>query len=207
MSASDWEQATTDRIGAQILRARKELNLSAQGLADRTAKLGYPIGRATISQFENGTRRSVTVAELLILAAALNTSPVSLIYPGPYRQSVSVIPGRVVTEFQAAQWFSALEWLNTVLDFDASQDLAELVARGFPEDEAAATAGAFRAAALEARQQWRDRTKELGLWRLRDELQTRLNELMRKRDFAADHDQIGTYTKMIQELSAQVRDQ
>ena len=201
-----WVTETHARIASAIKRLRDEAGMSAQQLADRTAKLGYAISRSQIANYESARKKNLDITELVVLAAALNTSPVSLIYPGPYRRSVSVLPGKVVTEFEAVQWFSALDWLNMLIDFDVSQDLDELVARGVGDD-APAIAGAFRVAALEARNQWRDGTKEIGLWRLRDELQSRLNELMRKRDFATDHVQIGTYTKMIQELSAQLQDQ
>jgi hypothetical protein len=60
---------------------------------------------------ENGRRRFVTVAELVMFAKALNTSPVALVYSGEpdgYDLSVEVSPGSNQTQIDAAQWFSGL---------------------------------------------------------------------------------------------------
>jgi transcriptional regulator with XRE-family HTH domain len=65
--------------------------------------------RQAISDLENGRRRYVTTAELVILAAALNTSPVNLVYPGPYDVQVELMPGVSVLEFDAAEWFSGVD--------------------------------------------------------------------------------------------------
>lgn len=64
---------------AGLLRRR-----SAQWLADKTGELGYQVSRTTISDLENGRRRYVTTAELVVLALALDTAPIALMYPGPY---------------------------------------------------------------------------------------------------------------------------
>ncbi|WP_167542656.1 helix-turn-helix domain-containing protein [Mycobacterium europaeum] len=109
MSAESWEKSLAARVGAAV-RSLRGKGRSAQWLADATKALGYPIGRATISEIERGSRRTITVAELLILARALNTSPTNLMYPDPQdddpTQVVEVLPDVRVTEFQAAQWFS-----------------------------------------------------------------------------------------------------
>lgn len=61
-----------------------------------------------ISDLENGRRRHITSAELIIIAAALNTAPVRLIYPGPYDDKIQALPNHELLEFDAAQWFSGL---------------------------------------------------------------------------------------------------
>jgi len=94
------------RIAAAIKRTRGKR--SAQWLADRTVELGYPITRAQIANYESGRKQSLDIAELIVLAAALNTSPVNLIYPGPYDAEVEVIPGSAMSEFAAAEWFSGV---------------------------------------------------------------------------------------------------
>ncbi|WP_142394489.1 helix-turn-helix domain-containing protein [Mycobacterium kansasii] len=129
MSSEEWERSMTERIGGAIkaLRGKKR---SAQWLADRTEELGYPIGRATVSEIETGRRRSVTVAELLILARALNTSPVSLLFPDPSDEItnlVEVVPGNEVTGFQAAQWFSGERPVSDLEPRQAAQDQGEYV--------------------------------------------------------------------------------
>jgi hypothetical protein len=62
-----------------------------------------------IAKLDSGHRGDVlSVAELLVLAAALNIPPVVLLYPGPYHREVEVLPGLMVSEFDAAQWISGL---------------------------------------------------------------------------------------------------
>src|SRR5262249_55004487 len=48
------------------------------------------------------------LAELVTLAAALDTAPITLLYPGPYRQQVRVGPKNEMPEIWGAQWFSGL---------------------------------------------------------------------------------------------------
>lgn len=108
----DWAAAVTGQIGAEVRRLRGKR--SAQWLAEQTAKYGWGISRPTISELETGKRKTVTVQELLVLAHALNTSPATLLYPGPYDGEIEALPGRNLTEFDAVQWFSAIEyWADT----------------------------------------------------------------------------------------------
>lgn len=108
MSAGDeWAADVVQRVGAEVKRLRGSSG-SAQWLSERCAELGYPIGRATISEIEVGRRKTVSVPELIVLAAALDTSPVCLVYPGPYKGRVEFLPGNSEMEYDAAQWFSAL---------------------------------------------------------------------------------------------------
>jgi hypothetical protein len=66
---------------------------SAAWLSAETEKLGLKLTRHTIADLENGRRRYVTTAELLVLAEALNTAAVALVYSGPYHQDTEVLPG------------------------------------------------------------------------------------------------------------------
>lgn len=87
---------------------------SAQWLADRTKDLGCEVSRSVISDLENGRRRYVTTAELVVIAAALDTSPVMLVYPGPYGDEMTeALPGVEASKFVAAEWFSARRWFGT----------------------------------------------------------------------------------------------
>ncbi|WP_131824523.1 helix-turn-helix domain-containing protein, partial [Mycobacteroides abscessus] len=104
----DWSERQTKRVADEVNRLRGKR--SAQWLADQTKKLGYEVSRSLISDLENGRRRYVTTAELIILAAALNTSPVALMYPGPYLGEIDALPHVELTKLHAAQWFSGIEW-------------------------------------------------------------------------------------------------
>jgi hypothetical protein len=109
MSQLQWEPSLHQRVASAIRRAREPR--SAQWLADRTAELGYPISRAQIANYESGRKKGLDLAEFLVIAAALDTAPVTLLYPGPYDQSVEMLPGLETPQFEAAQWFSGLMWI------------------------------------------------------------------------------------------------
>jgi len=104
-----WEAAQAARIGQEVQRLRDKR--TASWLADRVEKLGLKMTRQTIADLENGRRRYVTTAELAVLAAALNTTPVALAYPEPYDddgQFLEVLRDIPVPKLLAAQWFSGL---------------------------------------------------------------------------------------------------
>lgn len=107
MLTQSWDEALLSRTAAEIRRLRKEQGLSAQKVADRTSELGQTVSRTTVADIENGRRKYISVVELLLLAAALNTTPVALLYPGPYAEGVEVevLPNAPVIASEAAQWF------------------------------------------------------------------------------------------------------
>lgn len=104
---TQWDVEMHVRIAGAIKAARGKR--SAQWLADRTADLGYPISRAQIANYESGRKKNLDIAELLVIAAALDTSPVNLVFPGPYDAQVEFLPGRHESELDAAEWFSGIE--------------------------------------------------------------------------------------------------
>ncbi len=107
------------RIAGAIKDARDTKNMSAQQLADETKRLGYPISRSQIANYESGRKQSLDVAELLVIAAALDTAPVCLVFPGPYRDDVQIFPESVdFPELLAAQWFSGLAWAISDIPFN-----------------------------------------------------------------------------------------
>jgi len=73
---------------------RDRRKVSASQLSERTRELGYPIHRVTISKIESGNRLGkVDVCELLILAKALDTDPLSLLLPDLLHGEVELTPG------------------------------------------------------------------------------------------------------------------
>lgn len=102
--SDSWPDEITARIAAEIKRLRGDR--AGQWLSDRTAELGQRVSRSTISEIETGRRKSITVADLIILAAALDTVPLALIYPGPYDQDVRALPELEVPQIWAVRWFS-----------------------------------------------------------------------------------------------------
>lgn len=79
---------------------------------------------AQIANYESGRKKGLDITELLVLAAALNISPVCLIYPGPYEQTIDVLPGRAadakppirMSQFDAVQWFSGNDYFVLARD-------------------------------------------------------------------------------------------
>lgn len=107
-TGDEWHRALAERIGRTVADLRKEEGMTAQQLADRCKELGVPIHRTTITKIENGRPR-FDLGELIVIAAALNTSPVALVYPGPdYGQKIEALPGIYASEIDAAEWFSAM---------------------------------------------------------------------------------------------------
>jgi transcriptional regulator with XRE-family HTH domain len=74
-----WSSRLTRSIATEIRRRRKARKWSAQRLSDECAALGLEITRTAISDLENGRRRFITVAELLIIAQALEIGPAALL--------------------------------------------------------------------------------------------------------------------------------
>lgn len=104
---TQWSEATHSRIAAAIKAARGKQR-SAQWLADRTGELGYPITRAQIANYESGRKQSLDIAELVVIAAALDLSPAQLIFPGLVDGLVEVLPDRTITSASALEWFSGM---------------------------------------------------------------------------------------------------
>lgn len=92
------------RIAAAIKSARA--HRSAQWLADETERLGHPISRAAIANYESGRKKGLDVAELLVLAAALRIPPLALLFPQLPDGAVELLPGIETTSWDAAAWFS-----------------------------------------------------------------------------------------------------
>ena len=91
----------------KALRGKK----SAQQIANRTKELGYPISRATLSQLENGTRKAPTVPELLVIAAALDTSPAMLVFGEGLVDGdpVDTLPEQNESAISAFYWFAGVD--------------------------------------------------------------------------------------------------
>lgn len=106
---TDWAERLAATIAGEVFRYRRNQNMSAQALSDRCTELGATIPRAVISNLENGRRTSVSVAELLVLAAALDVPPAALVFPVGYTERTEALPGAEVPPFEAVRWFAGEE--------------------------------------------------------------------------------------------------
>ncbi|MEV0446152.1 helix-turn-helix transcriptional regulator [Streptomyces spectabilis] len=94
MEQRDWPTRLAHRIAGEVRRYRAMRGISAQQLSDLCSDVGMDIPRAVISNLENGRRTSVTVAEVLVLAAALDVPPLLLVFPVGYQELCEVLPNR-----------------------------------------------------------------------------------------------------------------
>ncbi|QJS13225.1 helix-turn-helix domain-containing protein [Streptomyces argyrophyllae] len=108
-SEKDFNARLADRVGRLVARAREGAGgrkMSAQALAARCAELGHPLDRSVIAKLEKGIRQTVTVADLLVLARALDVPPVTLLVPLDEAE-VELMPGESRPVWPAVLWFSA----------------------------------------------------------------------------------------------------
>lgn len=86
-------------VAARMRELRTKRGWSADELARRMKAAGVPWERIVVTKLENGHRASVSVAELLALAAVLNCPPVMLM-TADERDWTDYQPGRVVSNYQ-----------------------------------------------------------------------------------------------------------
>jgi transcriptional regulator with XRE-family HTH domain len=105
------------QVAREVRRYRESQRprMSTRQLADRTAELGMEIPRSVLANLESGRRETVTVAEVLVLAAALGVAPIELICPVGFDKQTEMLPGRMMDPLAAMRWFTG-EWKLDVSD-------------------------------------------------------------------------------------------
>jgi transcriptional regulator with XRE-family HTH domain len=99
-----WAARITRSIAGEIRQRRKARGMSAEDLAAACSDVGMPIPRSTLADLENGRRASISVAEWLTIAAALDVPPVVLLCPVGTAETAEVLPGAEAPAYRAAQW-------------------------------------------------------------------------------------------------------
>lgn len=99
---ADWEQQLIDRMSRALRQIRTKRGISAYKLADLTEGA---ITHATIANIESRKKRPINVAELLVLAEALEVAPLALIYPDA-PDTVVTTPGGDMTTAEAVIEFA-----------------------------------------------------------------------------------------------------
>lgn len=102
----NWAEEQAYNVAMEIRRLRGKL--STQKLSERTKDLGHEVTRAVLSDLENGRRRHVTVAEITVLAMALDTAPIALLYPDAIEGETQMLPDVDAGQRFAMQWFCGL---------------------------------------------------------------------------------------------------
>jgi transcriptional regulator with XRE-family HTH domain len=103
-SEPNWPRHVTGIVATEMRRWREKRGLSAQQLSERTRELGYQVPRSVIANLENNRRDTVSVAELLILAAALDVPPTMLITAVGLEESIEILPTVSTTTWRARGW-------------------------------------------------------------------------------------------------------
>jgi hypothetical protein len=101
----EWSHDLVRRIGAAMKAARGDR--TARWLSDRTEELGYRVSPTVIAKLDSGHRGDVlSVAELLIIAAALDVPPLALLFPGLPDADTERLPGQTVSAVDAMLWIT-----------------------------------------------------------------------------------------------------
>ncbi|SBT91373.1 hypothetical protein GA0115233_10305 [Streptomyces sp. DI166] len=112
LTANEWAAQIAKLVGRGVAHYRGQARdirggkLTAQALADRCAGLGLPMDRTVIAKLEKGTRQTITVGELVVLARALNIPPVQLLFPLGRETETEIFPGESVGTWEALKWFT-----------------------------------------------------------------------------------------------------
>lgn len=114
MEHETWPRRLNEIIGREVQRYRKRRPFTAEQLSDRCAELGLPISRSKIANLENGRARQegISVAELMVIGAALDVPPVLLMFPVRSQDEIEMLPGNPATPWVAYQWFAGDEALS-----------------------------------------------------------------------------------------------
>ncbi|MFC8078325.1 helix-turn-helix domain-containing protein [Streptomyces sp. NPDC057307] len=139
----EWEDRVKANVAGEVRRRRKEMGWSAQDLADRCEELGHPIPRTVIANMESGRRATLPLVDVIVLAAALETYPVCLIFPVGYVERTQELPFQeLVPTWDALRRFTgdedvALHDAGLVPDFEAHDNLVRTALAALEEAEQA----------------------------------------------------------------------
>ncbi|WP_041299825.1 MULTISPECIES: helix-turn-helix domain-containing protein [Mycobacterium ulcerans group] len=121
--AKAYETGRAGWFGNAVGWRRKALGLTAAELSRKTAELGFPITRGTIAKIESNLRSGkIDVAEVLVLAAALDVPPLLLLFPQVASDSgSSVLPNVFTTDGESIRWVSGETSNPRVYDMNAGR--------------------------------------------------------------------------------------
>ncbi|MFI1867551.1 helix-turn-helix domain-containing protein [Streptomyces jumonjinensis] len=110
----EWADRIKANVAGEVRRRRKGMGWSAQDLADRCERLGHPIPRNVIANMESGRRTNLPLVDVMVLAAALETYPVYLIFPVGYVDQTQELPFQdLVPTWDALRRFTGEEEVST----------------------------------------------------------------------------------------------
>ncbi|MFJ8138895.1 helix-turn-helix domain-containing protein [Streptomyces sp. NPDC096013] len=161
----EWEDRVKANVAGEVRRRRKEMGWSAQDLADRCEQLGHPIPRNVIANMESGRRATLPLVDVIVLAAALETYPVCLIFPVGYVDRTQELPFQdLVPTWDALRRFTGDEATflydaGLIPDFEAHDNLVRTALAALEEAEQARFAAKTASNRAQQEEAERRRTK------------------------------------------------
>ncbi|MFD4878333.1 helix-turn-helix domain-containing protein [Streptomyces sp. NPDC058420] len=161
----EWEDRVKANVAGEVRRRRKEMGWSAQDLADRCVELGHPIPRNVIANMESGRRATLPLVDVIVLAAALETYPVCLIFPVGYVERTQELPFQdLVPTWDALRRFTGDEDIplhdaGLVPDFEVHDNLVRTALAALEEAEQARFAAKTASNRAQEEEAERRRTK------------------------------------------------
>ncbi len=161
----EWEDRVKANVAGEVRRRRKEMGWSAQDLADRCEELGHPIPRNVIANMESGRRATLPLVDVIVLAAALETYPVCLIFPVGYVERAQELPFQeLVPTWDALRRFTGDEDIplhdaGLVPDFEVHDNLVRTALAALEEAEQARFAAKTASNRAQEEEAERRRTK------------------------------------------------
>ena len=99
-----WAKSITRAVAGQIRHWRDVRGFSALDLSVKTAELGHEVPRSVIANLENNRRDVITLAEILILSAALEIPPILLMTPLGRSAVIEVLPHIAISPWRVRGW-------------------------------------------------------------------------------------------------------
>jgi transcriptional regulator with XRE-family HTH domain len=161
----EWADRIKANVAGEVRRRRKEMGWSAQELADRCEQLGHPIPRNVIANMESGRRANLPLVDVMVLAAALETYPVCLIFPVGYVEETQELPFQhLIPTWDALRHFTGEEEVpmydaGLVPDFERHASLVQTALAALEEEEQARFAAKTATSRAQQEEAERKRTK------------------------------------------------
>lgn len=140
-SAEAWPAELTAVAGSQIRHWRQRRKLTTQKLSDATAAVGHRVPPTVLTNLEHRRREYISVAELLLVAAALNVPPILLVAPVGQTDKINCLPDAAGSPWRTRGWFTGaipatgpgfdLEQWNDATTVIRLYDTHRLLVRGY----------------------------------------------------------------------------
>ncbi|WP_061924251.1 hypothetical protein [Corynebacterium simulans] len=133
MQSKEWHEEIIANIGKAIDNARE--GKSDRWISERTEKLGNPLSRTAVSEYRRGVRKTISIGDWLVLAAALGVPPVSLLFPELPDGRINLLPATgEVNQLDALMWIAGERQtlpsgFNPLFSLDTGEEMGEVEGR------------------------------------------------------------------------------